>query len=347
MLPHCIKVLECIKTKGIGPKSFWNIFKAQSNDIDQTQQWLLDHGYDVPCVQHIVQKHEKAKISTLCFCQDDYPQSLKNIPNPPPILFYRGDITLLKKNILGIVGARNASYSGKKIAFNLANALCDRYNITIISGLAKGIDTSAHKGSLEYGSIGVIAQGLDIVYPKENEILYRELLEKRGLILSELEMGIPPNAFSFPVRNRIIAALSQGLIIIEAAFQSGSLTTAKAALEFDKDVFVIPGSPLDPRYKGSHKLIKEGAYLIEDAADIMQHFNILKEIDIVTASSPAPIIYDEHKILEAMSINDPISLEDLCATTHITPQAIMPLIVDFELQGKIKKSRDGRFFKVG
>ena len=344
MDPHCIKVLECIKTKGIGAKGFWNIYKSQALNINLTKKWIIDHGHTVPSVHHIVAKHEKANISTLCFCQEDYPDSFKSIPNPPPILFYRGNISLLKNNLIGIVGARNASYSGKKIAFMMASALCENYNATIISGLAKGIDTSAHKGSLEHGCIGVIAQGLDIVYPKENEILYRELVEKGGLILSELEMGIPPNAFSFPVRNRIIAALCQGLVVIEAAFQSGTLTTAKAALEFNKDVFVIPGSPLDPRYKGSHKLIKDGAILVEDAADVMQHSGFLKAVKI--DAQPQKDACHEHEILEAMNFNDPISLEELCSSINTYPQIIMPLIVDFELQGKIKKTRDGRFLKM-
>jgi len=352
MLPHhCKTVLECIKTKGIGPKRFWDIYKAQKNNIDATKKWIASNNFEIPCVNAIIAKHERSNVETLCFCQKDYPEAFRQIKNPPPILFYRGNIHLIHTPLIAIVGARNASYAGQKLAFSMAQQLSERYQMTVISGLAKGIDTSAHKGSVDYGSVAVIAQGLDIVYPKENEQLYRELLEKGGLILTELEMGIPPNAFSFPVRNRIIAALATGLVIIEAAIQSGTLTTAKAGLEFNKEIFVVPGSPFDPRYKGSHQLIKDGAYLIEDATDVIQHLKLaphasFKEASVAETSQAQTPPPSSHIWFHSMIINDPISLEELTLSSGIPAHLIAPQLTQFELEGKIKKRSDGRFLRL-
>lgn len=343
---HCKTVLECIKTKGIGAKRFWDIYQTCNQDIYDMKHWISTHGFAVPNVDAILEQHEKAHVHMLCFCQNEYPKALRDIPNAPPILFYRGNIGLLNNRLIGIVGARNASFGGKKLAFQIANALCDRDGFTIVSGLAKGIDTHAHKGSVDFGCIAVIAQGLDVFYPKENEKLYIEIIDKGGLLLSELEMGVQPNAFSFPVRNRMIAGMVEGLVVIEAAFQSGTLSTARLGLEFNKEIFVAPGSPFDPRYKGSHQLIKDGAFLIEDASDITQHL----EMTIKHEKTPQKIVQQELPIqdtlFENMGMHDPMTLEDLCVHLNVSAKTLISYLMTLEIQGKIKKQNDGRYMRI-
>ncbi|USO02547.1 MAG: DNA-protecting protein DprA [Alphaproteobacteria bacterium] len=357
--PHCLTTLECIKTKGIGPKKFWDILKFHNNDIERAKTFIVNNGFKIPDVSKIIKTHKKLGIQMLCFCDKRYPKSLSSIHNPPPVLFYKGNLDLLNKNTIAIVGARNASYAGQNLSFKIAQTLAEAHDITVVSGLAKGIDTSAHKGSFERGCIAVVAQGLDIFYPPENTKLYKNILDNNGLILSELEAGIPPNAFSFPVRNRIIAGLSKGIVIIEAAFQSGTLSTAKSGVEFGKDIFVVPGSPFDPRYKGSHKLIKDGAILVENANDIVEHLNLDRHGGTCEARCDHPMDHhgashlvmteqqqdDDHIIFNAMIINEPISLEELSQHLKLTPQVLLSALTQFEIEGKIQKHPDGRFLR--
>ena len=206
----------------------------------------------------------------LVFGDADYPCALAALPDAPPVLSAIGNIGLPTRPTLAIVGARDASLAGRRFAADLAASLGEA-GFAIASGLARGIDAAAHEAALDSGTIAVLAGGIDQVYPPQNEALQRTIAE-RGLLLAETPLGTPPIARSFPRRNRIVSGLSLGVIVVEAAERSGSLITAERALEQGREVFVVPGSPMDPRYGGSNTLIRDGAILVRDANDIISVF---------------------------------------------------------------------------
>ncbi|QMS95528.1 DNA-processing protein DprA [Streptococcus equinus] len=210
---------------------------------------------------------------SISILDDEYPIELKNCYNPPVLLFYQGNIDLLKRPKMAVVGARTASQTGTKSVQKIVSELGNQF--VIVSGLARGIDTSAHISALKNGgaTIAVIGCGLDVHYPKENKLL-QEYLGKNHLILSEYAVGEAPLKFHFPERNRIIAGLSQGVIVAEAKMRSGSLITCERALEEGRDVFAIPGNILDGKSDGCHHLIKEGAKCITSGMDVLSEYQL-------------------------------------------------------------------------
>lgn len=210
---------------------------------------------------------------SISILDDEYPIELKNCYNPPVLLFYQGNVDLLKRPKMAVVGARTASQTGTKSVQKIVSELGNQF--VIVSGLARGIDTSAHISALKNGgaTIAVIGCGLDVHYPKENKLL-QEYLGKNHLILSEYAVGEAPLKFHFPERNRIIAGLSQGVIVAEAKMRSGSLITCERALEEGRDVFAIPGNILDGKSDGCHHLIKEGAKCITSGMDVLSEYQL-------------------------------------------------------------------------
>ncbi len=210
---------------------------------------------------------------SISILDDEYPMELKNCYNPPVLLFYQGNVDLLKRPKMAVVGARTASQTGTKSVQKIVSELGNQF--IIVSGLARGIDTSAHISALKNGgaTIAVIGCGLDVHYPKENKLL-QEYLGKNHLILSEYAVGEAPLKFHFPERNRIIAGLSQGVIVAEAKMRSGSLITCERALEEGRDVFAIPGNILDGKSDGCHHLIKEGAKCITSGMDVLSEYQL-------------------------------------------------------------------------
>ncbi len=200
-------------------------------------------------------------------CEADFPPGLKALEAPPPVLSALGHPHLLQKEMIAIVGARNASALARKFAATLAREL-GFAGLVVVSGLARGIDAAAHEAALAVGTVAVVAGGVDIIYPPENEKLYAAI-RNQGVILSEMRLGEAPQARHFPRRNRIISGLARGVVVVEAAEKSGSLITADYALEQGREIFAVPGSPLDPRARGANRLIREGATLTESADDIL------------------------------------------------------------------------------
>ncbi|HJQ56040.1 MAG TPA: DNA-processing protein DprA [Vineibacter sp.] len=196
-----------------------------------------------------------------------YPALLAQIPDAPPLLAAIGDLGLLAQPALAVVGARNASTNGRRLGASLAGEL-GAAGVVVVSGLARGIDTAAHRAALATGTIAVLAGGVDVIYPPENDELYRAIAAG-GLILSEAPLGAVPQARHFPRRNRIVSGLSLGVLVVEAALQSGSLITARQAADQGREVFAVPGSPLDPRCRGTNRLIRAGAVLVDSASDIL------------------------------------------------------------------------------
>lgn len=200
-------------------------------------------------------------------CEPDYPAALRAIADPPPVIFARGHASLFEKPGVAVIGARNASAAGRKIARQLAEGL-GRAGVVVVSGLARGIDSAAHEAALASGTIAVVAGGVDVVYPPENAELTQQIAAQ-GVIVSERAPGTEPTARDFPRRNRLISGLSRGVVVVEAAAKSGTLITARFALEQGREVFAVPGSPLDPRCQGANGLLRQGAALVETAEDVL------------------------------------------------------------------------------
>lgn len=209
--------------------------------------------------------------------QASYPDLLNHLPDAPPVLTVLGNADLLHARAVALVGARNASSAGLRMAALLAEEL-GKSGLVTVSGMARGIDAAVHNASLNSGTIAVLGGGVDVIYPRGNGDLYHQIIENGGCVVAESPPGTKPLARHFPRRNRIISGLSLGTVVVEAALRSGSLITARQAAEQGRDVFAVPGSPLDPRAQGANRLLKEGAYLVENAADIVSNIR-----DTITA----------------------------------------------------------------
>ena len=327
-----------INSKGVGPKTFWAMLRAYKT-AKESLKYVKD---SFP--RDEAKKILKSLKSEIILANDElFPKELKRSASCPPILFYRGDISLLLKKKIAIVGARNASINGMSIAHKLAKNLSPTF--AIVSGLAKGIDTSAHKGSLENieikSAIAVLPFGIDEIYPKEN-IKLHEQIGQHGLLLSE----VPPHRNGmdqgmFQARNRIIAMLSSGIIVIEAALKSGTMATAKLALDIGCEVMAVPGSPIDPRSAGCNLLIKNGATLIENHIDVLENLGSPESNEqLVFQDSIAPQGYDcqdkKSQVLAVLS-SEPIPIDLISKYTNISMQDLLVIISDLEISEKIIK----------
>jgi DNA processing protein len=270
----------------------------------------------------------------------DYPAALAALPDAPPVLSAIGDIGLSSRPTLAIVGARDASLAGRRFAADLAVSL-GQAGFAIASGLARGIDAAAHEAALNTGTIAVLAGGIDQVYPPQNEGLHRAIAE-RGLLLAETSLGTPPIARSFPRRNRIVSGLSAGVIVIEAAERSGSLITAQRALEQGREVFVVPGSPMDPRYGGSNSLIRDGAILVRDANDIISVFGKPQSRPQVF-EKPMQISRDTETatVLGALGAV-PTAVDELVRRCQVSAATVAEVLLALELEGRLERHRGNR-----
>jgi DNA processing protein len=269
-----------------------------------------------------------------------YPAALAAISDPPPILSAIGDNTLLARPMLAIVGAREASLAGRRFAADLAVAL-GQAGFVVVSGLARGIDAAAHEAALPTGTVGVLAGGIDQVYPAHHLDLQSAVAE-RGLLLAESPFGVPPVARSFPRRNRIVSGLSAGVIVIEAADRSGSLITAQRASEQGREVFVVPGSPMDPRYAGSNTLIRDGAILARDANDIISVFG-KPQSGRQPVGKPKQIPHDsatEAVLSELGSI--PTAVDELVRRCQVSAATVTEVLLALELDGRLERHRGNR-----
>ncbi len=271
----------------------------------------------------------------------DYPKALLNIPDPPLLLYVKGRLDLLNAPSLAIVGSRNATPQGISNAEEFSNALSNA-GLCIISGMAHGIDTAAHRGALrgKGGSIAVVGTGLDKIYPAANRDLAHQLA-KEGALVTEFPLGTPPIGSNFPRRNRLISGMSIGCLVVEASQQSGSLITARQALEQGRDVFAIPGSIHSPQSRGCHKLIKQGAKLVETAQDILEELNL--QIPQGLSISPAPA---RSEGLPDMIGFDPVSMDTLFQRTGLTVSQLSAMLLTLELEGKIARLPGGLFQRI-
>jgi DNA processing protein len=290
----------------------------------------------------------------VCWGEPLYPSALAAVEDAPPLLSLLGRAEFLAAPIVAIVGARNASANGRRIAQDLAAGLGEQ-GIAVASGMARGIDSAAHAGALATGSIAVVAGGIDVVYPEENRGLYQALAE-HGAVVAELPFGTAPQARHFPRRNRIISGMALGVVVVEAAAKSGSLITARFALEQGREVFAVPGSPLDPRCRGANDLLRNGATLTENADDVVTQLGPLLRgapflppsrpmadpelplIPVAPAAIPATMGDDSDldMILEKLSPT-PVAVDELVRQCQLSASAIATLLLDLELAGRIER----------
>ncbi|GAB4572380.1 MAG: DNA-processing protein DprA [Rhodothalassiaceae bacterium] len=272
-----------------------------------------------------------------------YPKLLMQIEDAPPAILAKGALSLLERATLAIVGARNASSAGRHMAQSLARSLGSA-DLAIVSGLARGIDTAAHQGALESGTIAVVAGGIDVFYPRENEALQRAIAE-RGLLISEEPLGVQPTARHFPKRNRIISGLSLGVLVIEAAERSGSLITARLAGEQGREVFAVPGSPLDPRTRGTNSLLKAGAHLVETADDVTDILSglappVSEPVSGGWRAPPAPeaeIPEGAHDALLELLSFTPTRIDDLARDSGLPAGVVLAVLLELEIAGRIER----------
>jgi len=280
----------------------------------------------------------------LTFADDTYPRLLLEITDPPPLLYVKGNPALLDHASLAMVGSRNATQQGRSNAEAFARELSEG-GFTIISGLAIGIDAAAHTGGLSASSssIAVVGTGLDIVYPARNRDLAHQLAGE-GALVSEFALGTPALASNFPRRNRLISGLSRGCLVVEAALKSGSLITARYALEQGRDVFAIPGSIHSPLSKGCHLLIKQGAKLVESSRDILEELGAaVHESGAIIAAEDE--ITSDNPVLAALGF-DPLDLDTLCRHSGLTPDTASAMLLTLELEGVVSRLPGGKFQRV-
>lgn len=276
----------------------------------------------------------------ICANDPTYPTLLNQLAPPPPVLSAFGDIELANRKSVAIVGARQASAAGRKLARDISATLSSE-GVVIVSGLARGIDGEAHAAALAGGTVAILGGGIDHIYPPQHERLYHAIAES-GLLLSESPFGYRATARDFPRRNRIITGVSEAVLLIEAAERSGSLISARTALEQNRDVMAIPGSPLDPRYAGTNRLLREGAILVRNAEDVMEvlarplprSISAPGGSDFGGENSPdSSIQSDQRDRVQSLLTFAPISIEELARAAHIGEHRCAAILVELELSG--------------
>jgi DNA processing protein len=352
-----IDILRLIRSENVGIKTFYSLLELYGDAktaLENIAELSARGGRAKPiticskvAAEKELEKLDKIGASLISFKDKNYPFLLKHIPDAPPILTILGNPRLLNRKSIAIVGARNASGNGMIFTEQVAKAL-GQAGFIVTSGLARGIDTAAHKASLTTGTIAVIAGGIEHIYPPENEDLYYKIAEQ-GAIIAELPIGSVPRAQHFPQRNRIISGLSLATIVIEANLKSGSLITARLAVEQNREVFAVPGFPLDPRAQGTNRLIKQGAQIIESIEDLIENLpkeNLqlrLEESNIRNFTALRPLIIDEkvlsqarRKLLELLS-SCPIEIDMLFNQSKIELPVLHTILLELELAGKLER----------
>jgi DNA processing protein len=347
--------LRLIRTPTIGPVTYRQLlarFGSAERAIEALPDLAARGGGKPPRIaEGAMVEREIARVETLgaryLFIDDaDYPPLLAELDNAPAVMTIRGDTGLFARTSVAMVGARNASAAACRFARGLAVEL-GREGVVIVSGLARGLDTAAHQGSLATGTIGVIASGIDIAFPPENRALQDRVAEQ-GLLIAEQPPGSEPLARNFPHRNRVIAGLATGTVVVEAAPRSGSLITARLAAEAGRDVMAVPGSPLEPRAQGCNLLIREGATLVQSAADILE---TIRPIDPRMVRAPASPFDGrpggepgdaDRRALTALLGPVPVAIDELIRQSGLPPATVALVLLELELAGRIERHAGGR-----
>jgi DNA processing protein len=348
--------LRLIRSQNVGPRTFralLNHFGGARAAIEALPTLARRGGASVPqiCSRDAAEREletcGKLGIALVALGEAHYPGRLQMIDDAPPLIAMRGNTAVLAMPLVAIVGSRNASAAGVKITERLTRALCEA-GFATASGLARGIDAAAHRASAATGTVAVLAGGQDRVYPPEHADLLDDILHT-GLALTEMPLGWEPRARDFPRRNRLISGLALGVVIVEAAKRSGSLITARLALEQGREVFAVPGSPLDPRAEGTNSLIKQGATPITDADDVVAVLRPIIGSDVPlreedanddekSQAEPAP---DERARVIALLSPTPVSIDDLIRLSQTSPRIVRMVLLELEIAGRIERHGGG------
>jgi DNA processing protein len=339
-----------LRTPGIGPVTFRQLiarFGSPSAALAAVPDLARRGGGKAPALrtrddaQREIAKVEKFGARFLALGQGLYPPLLAELEDAPPLLIARGDLKLLDRQSISIVGARNASAAACRFARGLAHEL-GHEGLAVVSGLARGIDSSAHDGALDTGTIGVIAGGIDVFYPPENEARQKSLYES-GLVLAEMPLGTEPRARHFPYRNRIIAGMSSGTVVVEAAPRSGSLITARLAAEAGREVMAVPGSPLDPRAQGCNLLIRDGATLVQNAADVVEAirpYQTQVRSEHTTYEHRPEEMLDGEDVLasvEALLGPSPVPVDEIIRLSGAPAGSVQTALLEMDLAGRLDR----------
>jgi DNA processing protein len=351
--------LRLCRTETIGPITFYALlqrFGSARAALDALPRLARrsEHGRPLAVPPPDGAEQELAAIGraggrVVCWGEPAYPPALAAIEDAPPVLTVLGRAELLLRPMAAVVGARNASAGGRRFARDLAAGLAED-GLVVVSGMARGIDAAAHLGALESGSAAVVAGGVDVVYPQENRGLY-DALARQGVVVGELPLGSEPQARHFPRRNRIISGMALGVVVVEAAAHSGSLITARFALEQGREVFAVPGSPLDPRSRGGNDLIRHGAILTESAEDVLSHLRpAMREIPpprppsagpqlgFADIALPPPQQTDALlDLIQAQLGPTPVPVDELVRQCQLSAAVVASLLLELELAGTIER----------
>ncbi len=351
--------LRLIRTENVGPATFRDLinrFGSAETALAMLPELVRSGGASrsprIPSVAEAETEIETARrmgASFVAIGEPEYPPILRRMDQPPPLVAIKGEPAVFQLPPVAIVGARNASLAGIKMARNLAAELGTN-GYAIVSGLARGIDTAAHEGGLATGTVAVLAGGMDRPYPPENEDLCEEIAARGGALITEMPFGWEPRARDFPRRNRIVAGLSLGLVVVEAAHRSGSLISARLAGEMGRLVFAVPGSPLDPRAAGTNGLLKDGAILVTEARDILEQVAPLlgraapgpETLDEPPdfSSAPPPGDDDRARVIEALG-PVPVQIDEIIRHTGLHPAMVFMILLELDLAGRLERHSGG------
>lgn len=363
--------LRLIRTENIGPLTFQRLLArfgtaaaALAALPDLARRGGRPEGIRI-CSRAAAEREVQAAAAVgarlVASCEPGYPPLLAHISGAPPMVSLIGDPRLLARTTIAIVGTRNMSLNGRRLAETLARDL-GAAGLVVVSGLARGIDTAAHRASLASGTIAVVAGGVDIVYPPENRDLQAKIAE-RGIVISEMPVGTQPQARHFPRRNRLISGIARGVIVVEAALRSGSLITARLALEQGRDVFAVPGSPLDARARGGNDLLRQGAILTESADDVLREIGPVgstagRRIPARPAvpadpsaparepsSSPVPADADlapARRTIAAALSPVPATVDEIIRSCQLSPAVVTTVLLEWELAGRLERHSGNR-----
>jgi DNA processing protein len=337
-----------VRSPGIGPVTYRQLiarFGGASAALAAVPDLARRGGGKTPSLcsrdqaEREIARVEKLGAKWLALGQGLYPRLLTELEDAPPLLMAKGNLNLLDRQAVGIVGARNASAAACRFARGLAHDL-GQHDLVVVSGLARGIDSAAHDGALDSGTIGVVAGGIDVFYPPENEER-QEALYERGLVLAEMPPGTEPRARHFPYRNRIIAGLGSGTVVVEAAPRSGSLITARLAAEAGREVMAVPGSPLDPRAQGCNQLIRDGATLIQNAADVVEAIRVpVTQVRAPSTSyEPAEELNGDDALgaVEELLGPSPVPVDEIIRLSGAPSGTVQMALLELDLAGRLDR----------
>ncbi len=358
--------LRLLRSENVGPVTFVRLLerfgtasKALAALPDLAKRGGRTGALKVASVALVTREQEEAErqgLQAVWHGSPEYPALLARIHDAPPLLYAHGSLGLLQRPLVAMVGARNASAGGRQMARQLAAELGEA-GWVVVSGLARGIDTAAHAGSLDSGTIAVVAGGADVAYPPENAALQASIAAQ-GLVISEMPPGTEPQARHFPRRNRIISGLSLGVVVVEATAKSGSLITARTASEQGRDVMAVPGSPLDARSEGPNALIRDGAALIRSVGDVLDALALLrsqplsepKQGDFFTVPAALPSDFDlapARAMINQMLGPTAVMVDEIIRQCQVSPTIVQVILLELELAGRLERQPGNRVALLG